>query len=147
VLALVLLAAAACAKDPAAERAVRAVADGIVAADNARDLEGVMASYAEDAILMPPGEAPVQGRAAIRPRYEALFRDFDPAIEPHVEEVCVSGGVAWVRGRNGGRLVPRGGDGTARELDDVYLMLLARGDDGAWRIGHLMWHRRSAPRP
>lgn len=59
-----------------------------------------------------------------------------------MDEVCISGALAFVRGRNRGRLVPRdsGGD---RALDDVYLMLLRREAEGAWRISHLIWHRAS----
>jgi ketosteroid isomerase-like protein len=85
----------------------------------------------------------VIGRDALRPRYQALFSGFAPAIEGHVEEVCVSGRVAWLRGHNGGRLVARG-EGGDHNLDDVYLMLLRRDEKGAWRITHLMWHRASA---
>jgi uncharacterized protein (TIGR02246 family) len=131
--------ALACAADPAAAEQVRAVATGIVQADNERALERVLAYYADDAVLMPPGEPPVSGKTAIRPRYEALFAGFDPAIEARVEEVCVEGSLAYVRGRNGGRLRARDG-GASRELNDVYLMLVRRDSDGAWRISHLIWH-------
>jgi uncharacterized protein (TIGR02246 family) len=131
---------AVCSSDAAQVRAVRAVATGIVTADNARDLERVLGFYASDAILLPPGEAPVAGIEAIRPRYIALFEGFMPEIEARVDEACVSGEVAFVRGHNGGRLKARGA-GPSRPLDDAYLMLLRRNTDGAWRISHLMWHR------
>ena len=128
-----------CAPDGEVSRDVRAVARGIVAADNARDLEKVLSYYAPDALLMPPGERPVAGRAAIRPRYEDLFSRFDPRIDTEVEEACVAGDLAVVRGRNTGRLLSRDGAG-ARDLDDVYLMVLRRGGDGRWQISQLMWH-------
>jgi uncharacterized protein (TIGR02246 family) len=128
-----------CRSNDAAVAAVRAVATGIIDADNARDIERVMDTYAADAWLMPPGEAPVQGRAAIRPRYEALFEGFDPAIEGHLDEVCIMGSTAFVRGSNGGRLVGRG-ERPTRELHDVYVMLLKIDTDGRWRISHLIWH-------
>jgi len=123
-------------------REVRAVATGIVDADNDQDLARVLDHYAEDAVLMPPGEAPVMGKEEIRPRYETLFSSFAPRIENHVEEACVSGPLAFVRGRTGGTLLPKG-PGEPRTLDDAYLMLLRRGEDGAWRISHLMWHPRA----
>jgi acetoin utilization deacetylase AcuC-like enzyme len=69
-----------CDPDVAGAAYVRAVAEGIVAADNARDLERVLGYYAPRATLMPPGEPPVTGHEAIRPRYEQLFRSFDPQI-------------------------------------------------------------------
>ena len=128
-----------CHVDSAAVKAVRAVADGIIAADNARDITRVMGSYAADAWLLPPNDVPVRGHAAIRPRYEALFNGFNPAIEGRIDEVCASGSIAFVRGHNGGRMISRTGAPT-RVLDDAYLMTLRLEPDGRWRISHLMWH-------
>jgi uncharacterized protein (TIGR02246 family) len=131
--------AADCRADSSSVKAVRAVADGIIAADNARDLTRVMDSYAGDAWLLPPNAAPVRGHAAIRPRYEALFAGFNPAIEGRIDEVCVSGSIAFVRGHNGGRMISRTG-AAPRLLDDAYMMTLRLEADGRWRISHLMWH-------
>jgi uncharacterized protein (TIGR02246 family) len=125
---------------------IRAVASGILAADNRRDIERVLGYYTADAVLLPPGEAPVIGRDGIRPRYEALFAAFRPEIEGHIEEACVGSNLGFVRGRNGGRLIPRAA-GDVRVLDDAYLMLLRLEADGVWRISHLMWHRQSEPAP
>jgi len=126
--------------------AINAVASGIIAADNARALERVLQYYTADAIWMPPGQAAVVGRAAIRGRYEELFASFTPQIVPTIEEACVAGDLGFVRGHNGGQVVDRK-SGAARALDDAYLMLLRRGPDGAWRISHLMWHRQSPVPP
>jgi len=128
-----------CRPDSPSGQQVRAVADGIIAADNARDLERVRAFYAADAVLLPPEETPVQGWNAIRPRYEALFSGFNPAISGHIDEICVSGAFAFVRGRNDGRLEGRDGQ-TSRVLNDVYLMLLRYQAGTGWRISHLVWH-------
>jgi uncharacterized protein (TIGR02246 family) len=135
-----------CRPEAAAVREARAVAAGIVDADNARDLERVLGYYAADAVLLPPGESAVAGLAAIRPRYVGLFEAFTPQIELQVDETCVGGGLAFVRGRNRGRLIARA-NGAARELDDAFVMLLRRGTDGAFRISHLIWHRASADKP
>lgn len=149
---LIVMAAAVAAPAPACEvnrdagAHVRAVATGIVDADNASALERVLAYYAADAMLLPPGEAPVTGQGAIRPRYEALFAAFKPEIVGRVDEVCVSGPLAFVRGHNGGQLRSRTG-GPDRALDDVYLMLLARGAGARWRITHLIWHRAGRESP
>jgi ketosteroid isomerase-like protein len=139
VVALALQPAADCRAASTAVASVRAVADGIVAADNERNIERVMGYYADDAWLMPPNAEPVRGHAAIRPRYESLFAGFNPAIEGRIDEACVSGSTAYVRGHNGGRMNSRSG-GPARELDDSYLMLLKIDTAGRWRISHLIWH-------
>ena len=129
-----------CSADSTVVKAVRRVADNIIAADNAQEIEKVIALYATDAVLLPPNEPPVSGQAAIRSRYEPLFANFKPQIESRIDEVCVDQKTAFVRGHNGGNLVPING-GDFRQLDDTYLMLLRREKDGMWRISHLMWNR------
>ena len=46
--------------------------EGLIAADNERDIGRVLGYYAPDAVLMPPGEPPVTERAGIQARYDAL---------------------------------------------------------------------------
>jgi uncharacterized protein (TIGR02246 family) len=133
-----------CHANASSARAIRAVAIGIVDADNRLDLERVLAYYAADAVLMPPGEGPVIGRERIRPRYEALFASYTPEIELEIEEACAGAGLGFVRGRNGGRLVSRA-TGEARRLDDAFIMLLRLEPGGVWRISHLIWHRQAPP--
>lgn len=118
---------------------VRAVALGIVAADNARDLAAVLRYYAPDAVLLAPSAMPVAGIDSIRSRYEALFAGYDPAIETVIEEIIVRGDLAYVRGRNGGRLLGRGGM-SDRLLNDIYVMILRRAPQGRWLIWRLIWH-------
>lgn len=136
--------ALACSSDDAVTAPVRAVVEGLIAADNARDIGHVLGYYADDAVLMPPNEPPVTDRADIHARYDALFGDFDPQIEGRIEEICVEGPLAVVRGRNGGWLVGREG-GRSRQLDDVYVMVLRRDDTAGWRIHSLIWHPTSGP--
>lgn len=131
-----------CDADRASSEQVRAVAHGIITADNDRDLLRVLSYYAVDAILLPPNEPAVVGHDAIRPRYQNLFANYKPEIQGKVAEVCVRSDLAYVRGHNGGRLVSIG-TGEARNLDDIYLMLLRRNDKGIWQISHVIWHRQS----
>lgn len=143
VLPLATTTALACDGDTAG---ARAVAEGIVAADNERDIGRVLAYYARDAVLMPPNESPVSDRDEIRRRYESLFQDFDPDIEARIDEICAEGNIAFVRGHNGGWLVSRVG-GRSRELDDVYLMVVRREAGAGWKIARLMWHSEHATSP
>ena len=129
-----------CSTDNASVKAVRSVALGIVAADNARDLPKVLSFYADEALLMPPNEQPLKGVTAIRRRYESLFESYNPRIEGRIDESCVNNRLGFVRGHNGGQLVPISG-GEGRQLDDTYLMLLKRSRSGTWKITHLIWHR------
>jgi len=119
--------------------AVLAVAHGIIEADNARDLTRVLTYYSDSAMLLPPDASPIIGRTAIIPRYRDLFATYTPEIKGEVQEMVVSGSLAYVRGQNRGVLRSRRG-GEERALNDVFLMLLARETDGVWRIVRLMWH-------
>lgn len=127
--------------------AVHALASGIIAADNAGDIVTVLGFYADSAMLLPPGEPPVEGITPIRHRYEGLFGAWQPAIEGRVDEVVVSGDLAWVRGHNGGTLRSLTPGTADRVLDDTYLMTLRR-RGGTWLIWRLMWHgaQRKDPR-
>ena len=142
ILSSVIVNAQECRVDNPLVKTVRRIAEDILAADNGQDIDKVLALYTDDAILLPPNERPVRGRAAIKPRYEALFANFKPQIEGLIDEVCVEQKTAFIRGHNGGSLVPIKG-GEFKNLDDSYLMLLRRDKNGAWRISHLIWHRSS----
>lgn len=116
----------------------RGVATGIVAADNAGDIERVVSYYAPNAVLVPPGEPEVKGIDQIRPRYEHLFATFAPRIEARIDDADVYGAFAIVRGHNGGKLEPKDGSAAKSLDDDFFMMLRCEGD--RWRIDHLMWH-------
>ncbi len=136
-----LLVAVACAaehRDATQLTAVRQVIERVIAADNAGDVDAVMAQYAADAVLLPPGAPAVAGAAAIRARYAAGFQQFrlEVAFESH--ETRVAGDWAFDRGVTRGRLVWHDGR-PPTPLADHYLMVLIRQPDGAWKIARLMW--------
>lgn len=119
----------------AVERRMAALIDS----DNRSDLEGVIDSYTDDAVLIPPGEEKVVGRAAIERRYRGIFETsrFELTLEP--AETAVSAGWAFSRGLAIGRLVPLGG-GEPRVIKTNYMMLFRRGEGGDWKISHLIWN-------
>jgi len=119
---------------------VHAIATGIIDADNRRDLVTVLNYYADSAVLVPPGEPPVSGIKEIQKRYEALFADWQPAIEPRIDSVVITGTTATVHGHNGGWLRTMAAGGTDRALDDTYTMTLER-RGGTWNIYRLQWTR------
>ena len=114
----------------------RETAAGIVAADNASDIERVLGFYAPEAELLPPGEPEVKGEA-IRLRYERMFATYRPKIEIRIDHATVQGDIGIVQGHNGGKLEAK--DGSAgKALDDDFVMML-RCDSGRFRITRLMW--------
>lgn len=118
---------------------VEIVVKGIIAADNAGDLEAVLAHYADDAVLLPPNGPIVEGKDAIRERYRAGFEQFRFDVSIAISETKVSGEWAFNRGATQGKLIPHDG-GDAVTLNDQYLMILRRMPGGAWKIARLIWN-------
>jgi uncharacterized protein (TIGR02246 family) len=122
---------------------VRSVLERLVAADNRSDLDGVVACYAENVLLVPPNGAPISGLAAVREHYRALLERDRLELAIEFGETMLGGVNAVVRGRTHGRRIGRG-DGSTTAIDDDFEAALRQGTDREWRIERLSWHPRSA---
>jgi ketosteroid isomerase-like protein len=122
----------------AAAARARAVAEGIIAADNARALDRVMSFYHPGATLWPPDGPPVSGAEAIRPRYESLFATHTPLLAVAIDGVCGTDSMATVRGQISGWFVSRG-SAPDRQVSDRFLMVLTKDARETWRISDLAW--------
>ena len=120
------------------EAAVLSVAEGLVAADNRQDLHDVLDHYTSDVTFITAEGELVEGKKAVRPRYEELFQNFVVDIQMESEEVGVGFEWAFVRGRNVGRLTSKT-SGVVEALDDRFLMILRCDPDRDWRVSHLTW--------
>ena len=125
--------------------AVNKVLAGLIAADDVGNLDAVIASYAEDAVLLPPHAAAVAGKPAIRARYEETFRHFRFDIAFSADETEAFGDWAFIRGAVSGRLIPKA-DESLRTLHDKYIMVLQRHKDG-WKIARLIWNTSDSSSP
>jgi len=108
----------------------------LVAADNRRDLEGVLALYSEDAVWFPPAGEPIVGRAAIRERYLTLFTA-RPALRAAVRGSSRDAASGTVWGKTSGSIEPLAA-GSARQVDDDFA-LTARCAAGKWKVTLLAW--------
>ena len=72
-----------------------------VAALNSRDLDSLMALYAEDAMLEFPASPAVSGRAAIREAFARFFQDWDEEIV--LQRVIAAGQTVAAEGTAQGR--------------------------------------------
>jgi len=103
---------------------------------NARDFKGVAALYAEDAIVLAPNQAAVQGRAAIQAALEA----FPPISNFQVQilEIEGQGDLAYSRGSASMTLTPAG---LAPIEDRVkYIEIWRKQADGSWKILRDIWN-------
>lgn len=101
------------------------------AALNAKDAALAASYYAEDAVVIPPGEAEVRGRAAI----EAYWKGGIEAgglrdVSVETIEAQSSGSLGYEIGRF--ELTVNGPDGAPLKERGRYIELLKRGPDGKW---------------
>lgn len=115
-----------------AEQGVRDTHTTFIAAVNAADLERVLGLMTDDAVLFSPGQAPF-GRDAFPAGFLAGHRDFALRCTSELEEVVVSGDVAYTRARDSLALQPRAG-GAASALAGHRLSVYRLQPDGVWRL-------------
>ena len=113
-----------------AEPAIRRMAAEFAEAANNGNVDGMMAIYASDAVLLPPGAPEMRGRAAIKQFWSGLLAA-KPHVVLHTTDVIQSGDMATEVGRYeltvGGKtengkyaLTWRRGNGEWRAVVDIF---------------------------
>jgi ketosteroid isomerase-like protein len=93
-------------------------------------------------VLLPPGEAPVSGRAAVR-----AWRERHPeeaAAAGSEDEVSVAGGVVLRRSTRKGERAGAAG-APPRPFEVKYFDVLRRKADGGYELARRMWSSNLAP--
>ena len=109
------------------------------AAYNAKDAARVASLYAEDAVMMPPGETMVKGRSAIEARFR---RDMQQNVTLKISptESAIIGDRAY----EVGTIVVTMPDG--KPMSEKYMVVLERvGND--WKIAYDIWNSDTPPPP
>ncbi len=105
---------------------------------NGGDAAGVAAHYTDDAALLPPDSARIDGREGIQGAWQALIDADVRDVVLTTEEVDVFGDVAnevgtiraTAPGENGGRV----------QWVGKYVSVWKRGGDGTWRLHRDIWN-------
>lgn len=121
--------------DPATTDAgqIRILQERLVAAWTAGDIGRLMALYSDDAITMAPNVPAFIGKDAIRAVYAETLRLYTSKFSYQVDEIEVSGDLAFLRVTYVDALTPRlGGDG-ARNGGHA-LTILRREPKGSWKV-------------
>ena len=109
------------------------------AALNAKDAKAAAALYAEDAVLIPPGEPLVRGREAIEEYWRGAIESGgvrDVSVE--TMDALSSGSLGYEAGSFA--LTSNGADGSAVIERGRYIELLRREPDGRWLSTHGIWN-------
>jgi len=109
------------------------------------DVAGLMELYVDDAVLMPPGEAPVVGLSNVQLSWEAFFEELTvEEAESEIDEVIVFGDWAYSRGHYA-ETYRSNKDGTIQVDEGKFSGLWQRQEDGSWKIARDMWNSGTAP--
>lgn len=122
------------ASDRASLVSLRAADASMQEAVTARDLEAILAHYADDAVLLPAAEPKVEGRAALRAEWQHVLAipGFSSVSALSHAEVSAAGDLGYTYGTYSTRML--GEDGQPVTEPGKWLAVWRRQPDGAWRI-------------
>jgi uncharacterized protein (TIGR02246 family) len=122
--------------DAAIERLFEAWAEAV----HRGDAQALAELMTEDAEFWSQGAAPLKGREETIARMSEFFQGYDLDQGFERTEIVVSGDLAFVRGMEVNRVMPRDG-GPPMEVRQRAFSILFRGPDGAWRFARGMTNR------
>jgi ketosteroid isomerase-like protein len=126
--------------------AIKAEINQLSYAHDSGDLDSFLATQTEDVILMPPGEESLYSKAAVRERFTPMFEFFNLKIAPSIDEVEVSGDLAFVRYSYSLQVIPKT-EGEMMELNGKVIFILTRQSDSSWKITHYISNFNSPSPP
>jgi uncharacterized protein (TIGR02246 family) len=126
------------------EQAIRSVVESEMAAANAGDLEGWLAHFADDVSFLPANESILLGKEAVRAWGEFLFSQFDLHEDVSVEEVVVSGDLAYTRTTFAMTMTPKAGGESFTDVGKM-LSIFGRQQDGSWKWSRACWNSDGPP--
>jgi uncharacterized protein (TIGR02246 family) len=119
-------------------KALTAVNQEFAAAIRAQDASKVGELYTEDALLMPPNESPLRGRAAVVAYFAGLLKGGKVDLALKSGSARLDGSLGYDAGQYRFELAPAGG--TPVHDEGKYLVVLRKGPDGRWRMAVDTWN-------
>jgi len=118
--------------------AVAWAATALLNAVNASDLNGVLAVWSDDGVLMPPHHPPVHGRAALEQYFRDLFSHSRFAFVFGSSDIDVAG-IALQRIEYTTSAWPLGGGSVVQDRGKG-LHVYRRQRDGSWKLAQDIWN-------
>ena len=119
--------------------AINQMAANYAAAENAGDLDGIMAVFTDDAVRMPPNAPAIIGKESIRSLMQTNLEQNTYQLDNPPEEVQVSGDLAFARGTYTVTVTPKAG-GESIQLEGKYLVVCQKQPDGSWKAARDIWN-------
>lgn len=109
------------------------------------NLDAILAGWADDAVMMPPGTPPLEGKPAIREYVETALGipGFEIRWEPIAVHVAGGGDMAWMIERNATTV--HDADGNPITTHGKVVTVWRRDADGSWKNVVDMWNEAPAP--
>ncbi len=125
---------------PVARAAVDSAADRLLAALRSDDPDSLSVLLADDVVIMPPGEAALNGKVAARTWYEALVGQMrTSSLNVTDRELFLDGEWAMEVAAFEWTLVPAAGGPPATDRGH-YMQLWHREPDGRWLFSREVWN-------
>jgi uncharacterized protein (TIGR02246 family) len=128
------------------EQSIRDAADSYEQAALAGDVEALSSTYADDAIMMPPGMPKAEGIDAVRAAYQQMYAAGNPtsaSLDSETIVVAESGDVAYEVGTFS--FSGPGPDGTEMTDNGKYMAIWKPTADGTWKIAADIWNSDAMP--
>jgi uncharacterized protein (TIGR02246 family) len=111
----------------------------------AGDLEGYLALFVDDCIVLPSSAAILTKKDTWRNLVQSSYLDpFDVELIVTVQETKVAGDWSFARGTYKQRLTPKDGGQMIEEVGK-YISILTRQSDGTWKISRHIWNTDNPP--
>ena len=107
-----------------------------------QDFEGITRFYTEDAVVMPPNQPTIRGRAEVKSWMEAFPKVTEAEFE--IDEVEGLGDFAFVRGRYSLTMEVEGAPGPVQDKGK-YIEIRERQSDGTWLLARDIFNSDLAP--
>ncbi len=128
------------------EAAIRKWHQEVEDAVNNADFEAYSSHWAEDMIWMPPNMPPMYGKDNCLGMAKYSFEHYEVEQKVTVEEIVISGDIAFSRIFSKEKFTPRG-DEPAMENDGKNIFTFKRRPDGSWMGVHCIWNSNIPPDP
>ena len=127
----------------AAEFEIRRMASDYADAITAGDRKKFLGFFADDIVMMPPGQPSTRGRDGVAALTDLLFDQFTMREQFEYDELSVAGDWATGRFSYSFSVTPKAGGPTTTEIGKG-MAWLRRSLAGSWQFTHMIWNLNQA---